>query len=381
MSWNEPGGSNGDKDPWGNRNKNQGPPDLDEVFANFRKKFGGIFGDKSGGNNKGSSSFSISFVLIGALVIWALSGIYIIDEGKQGVVLQFGEFHSISEPGPHWYPRFIQSVETVDISGVRSVNLGRNTSEALMLTKDENIVDVEFTVQYKVKNAKDFLFNVSNPTATLIQATESAIREIVGKNNIDFVIQEGRPEVAARTEKLIQDILDDYKAGIQVTNLNMQDAQAPEQVQEAFDDAIRSREDRDRKVKEAEAYKNDIIPKARGAAARLIQEATAYRDEKVARSSGEANRFNQILIEYKKAPKVTRERLYLETMQDVLSGTNKVMVDVKQGNSLMYLPVDKLMRSNKQGTSGEISIPDSINIPNVPQTNRFDDRARTRGAR
>ncbi len=384
MPWNEPGGSNNDKDPWGNRNKNQGPPDLDEVFANFRKKFAGIFGNKKGGGNdsSGSSTMGVGFIAGVLLVIWALSGIYIIDEGKQGVVLQFGKYYGISDPGPHWYPRFIQSVTTVDIEGVRSVTLGKNIAEGLMLTKDENIVDVEFTVQYKVKDAKDYLFNVHNPNATLQQATEAAIREIVGKNKIDFVIQEGRPEVAARTEKLIQEILNFYKAGIQLTNLNMQDAQAPEQVQEAFNDAIRSREDRDRKVKEAEAYENDIIPKARGAAARLIQEATAYREEKIARAKGEANRFDRILAEYKKAPKIYRERLYIETMESVFSESSKIMIDVKQGNSLMYLPIDKLMnRPDNNKSTVDINIPESISNRTQPDSNTFGERSRSREVR
>jgi membrane protease subunit HflK len=346
MAWNEPGGS-GNKDPWGNRNNQSGPPDLDEVIKKLSNKISGMFGGrKPGGGGIGGSSSggSIGFGLVAAVlaIIWALSGIYIVEEGKEGVVLQFGAFDKITNPGPHWYPRFIQTVEIVDVEGSRSVTLGRKASEALMLTQDENIVDIKFTIQYKVKNPKDFLFNVRNPDATLVQATESAMREIVGKNKMDYVLKEGRPEVALRTERLVQEILDGYQAGIKVTNLNMQDAQPPEQVQHAFDDVIKAREDRETRINEAEAYANDILPKARGKAARMVQEASAYRDEIVARAEGDASRFQQLLKEYERAPKVTRERLYLETMESVLGKSNKVMVDVKKGNSLIYLPLDKI---------------------------------------
>ena len=353
MAWNEPGGS-GNKDPWGDRNNQSGPPDLDEVIKKISNKISGMFGGgKSGGNGVGggpSAGGSIPFSLIGGIiaVIWFLSGIYIVEEGKQGVILQFGAFSEITDPGPHWYPRFIQTVDIVDVEGSRSINLGRKASEALMLTQDENIIDVKFTVQYKVKNPKDFLFNVRTPDATLVQATESAMREVVGKNKMDFVLKEGRPEVAARTERLIQEILDGYQTGILVTNLNMQDAQPPEQVQGAFDDVIKAREDRETKINEAEAYANDIIPKARGKAARMVQEASAYRDQTIARASGETNRFKKILTEYERAPKVTRERLYLETMESVLEKSNKVMIDVKKGNSLLYLPLDKIGANNSR---------------------------------
>lgn len=355
MAWNEPGGS-GNKDPWGNRNNQSGPPDLDEVIKKISNKISRLLGGrKSGGNGAGGSSGSSGSISLGLiagvlLVIWFLSGIYIVDEGKQGVILQFGAFDKITDPGPHWYPRFIQTVNIVDVEGSRSVNLGRNASEALMLTEDENIVDVKFTVQYRVKDPKEYLFSVRNPDATLVQATESAMREIVGKNKMDFVLKEGRPEVAARTERLIQKILDSYKTGLLVTNLNMQDAQPPEQVQDAFDDVIKAREDRETKINEAQAYSNDILPKARGKAARMIQEASAYRDEIVARASGESNRFSKVLKEYERAPKVTRERLYLESMESVLEKTNKVVVDVKKGNNLIYLPLDKLgTNANRRG--------------------------------
>ena len=367
MAWNEPGGS-GNKDPWGNRNNQSGPPDLDEVIKKISNKISGMFGGgKSGGNGVGGGSStggSIPFSLIGAIVavVWFLSGIYIVEEGKQGVILQFGAFSEITDPGPHWFPRFIQTKDIVDVEGSRSINLGRKASEALMLTQDENIIDVKFTIQYKVKNPKDFLFNVRNPDATLVQATESAMREIVGKNKMDFVLKEGRPEVAAKTERLIQEILDGYQTGILVTNLNMQDAQPPEQVQGAFDDVIKAREDRETKINEAEAYANDILPKARGGAARMVQEASAYRDETIARASGETNRFKKILKQYERAPRVTRDRLYIESMESVLEKSNKVMVDVKKGNSLIYLPLDKIgAGSSRRGVPLYEPTPQGVN--------------------
>ena len=386
MAWNEPGGS-GNKDPWGDRNKEQGPPDLDEIIKKLQNKFSGLFGGGGGGastRGRSGGGIGISFIAVVLLVIWALSGIYIVDQGKQGVVLQFGAFNKITDPGPHWYPRFIQSVEIVDVEQVRSVNLGRIPDEALMLTQDENIIDIKFTIQYKVKDARDYLFNVRDPDATLRQVTESAVREIVGKSKLDFVITEGRQDVALRAEKLIQDILESYKAGLLVVKLNMQDAQPPQQVQAAFDDAIKAREDEVRQINEAEAYANDILPKARGGAARRIQEAEAYREGIVQKAQGESERFLKVLAEYNKAPKVTRERLYLEAMESVMANSNKVMVDVKEGNSLMYLPIDKMMQSRPgQSTSrqGGVATPDYSSQSTTEQDVRTRDRLRSREVR
>ena len=384
MAWNEPGGS-GSKDPWGDRKNEQGPPDLDEIIKKLQNKFSGLFGGGSGAGRRRSTGggFGLSFIAAVVLVIWGLSGIYIVDEGKQGVVLQFGAFRDITNPGPHWYPRFIQSVEIVDVEQVRSVNLGRVADEALMLTQDENIIDIKFTVQYKVKDAREYLFNVRDPDATLRQATESAVREIVGKNKLDFVITEGRPEVAARAEKLIQDVLDSYNTGVLVVKLNMQDAQPPQQVQAAFDDAIKAREDEQRQINEAEAYANDIIPRARGTAARRVQEAEAYREEITQKAQGESERFLKVLTEYNKAPQVTRERLYLEAMESVMANSNKVMVDIKEGGSLMYLPIDKMMQSQRQIPVPAANETTSI-VPNemtTEQESRLRDRLRSREVR
>ncbi len=388
MAWNEPGGS-GDKDPWGRRNDEQGPPDLDELLKKLQQKFSGLFGGGGGrreGGSGRSGGISLGVILVGLLVIWALSGIYIVKEGMQGVVLQFGAFKTITGPGPHWYPRFIQSVEIVDMNQVRSVNLGRVPDEALMLTQDENIIDIKFTVQYNIKSARDYLFNVRDPDLTLRQATESAVREIVGKNTLDFIITEGRTQVAADAERLIQTILDGYNAGITVIKLNMQDAQPPNQVKAAFDDATKAREDRVRQINEAQAYANDVLPKARGQAARMIQEAEAYRAEVVSIAEGESRRFSQILSEYRKAPKVTRQRLYLETMEEIMARTGKILVDVKDGNNLLYLPVDKLQGQGGKRPLSETPL-DAMQVAPGPDStaqspgSRLRDRLRTREVR
>lgn len=380
MAWNEPGG-NGSKDPWGNKggNKQDGPPDLDEVFKKLNEKVTSLFGGKggrSGGSSSASGSKGIGFIAVILLVVWALSGIYIVDEGRQGVVLRVGAFDRITEPGPHWYPRFIEKVEIVDVQRVRSINIGATSHESLMLTKDENIVDIQFAVQYKVSNAKDYVFNVRDPDTTLRQVTETAMREIVGKNSMDFVIKDGRVQVAAGTKELMQNILNGYKTGLVVTNVNMQNAQPPQQVQHAFSDAVKAREDKVRLENEAEAYSNDIIPKARGQAARMEQEAAAYRDQIIARANGETERFLKVLAQYKKAPVVTRERLYLDAMESVLSNSSKVMVDVKKGNNLMYLPLDRLQ--SRSGNNASISEQDLENIKQVLPNSTNNSTSRTR---
>ena len=382
MAWNEPGGSgNGPKDPWGNKggNNQDGPPDLDEVLKKLNEKVTSLFGGKGGRSGGGSSSAGgskgLGFIAAILFVLWGLSGIYIVDEGREGVVLRLGAFERITSPGPHWFPRFIEKVEIVDVDRVRSINIGGTTHESLMLTKDENIVDIQFAVQYKVSNAKDYVFNVRDPDTTLRQVTETAMREIVGKNNMDFVIKDGRVQVANGTKDLMKDILESYKTGLVVTNVNMQNAQPPEQVQHAFSDAVKAREDKERLVNEAEAYSNDILPKARGKAARMEQEAAAYRDQIIAKANGETERFLKVLTQYKKAPIVTRERLYLDAMESVLSNTNKVMVDVKKGNNLMYLPLDRLQ--SRQGSS--LTVQDLENMKqSIPSSTDNNSTSRTR---
>jgi len=361
MAWNEPGGS-GNKDPWNNngRGGGDGPPDLDEVVKKMQQKLSGLFGGGSGSGSSssstgGSGGLGVIFVVLILIAAWALSGLYTIEEGKRGVVLQFGKYTETTLPGFHWFPRFIQSYEEVDISLIRDAHFGyTGTSgrgsnvdrEAIMLTQDENIVNIHLAVQYKVKSASDFLFKVSNPVATLRQATEAAIREIVGKNKMDFILTEGRSEVALEAKGLIQRILDRYETGLEITSVNIQKAQPPEQVQAAFEDAVKAREDNERLKNEAEAYANDILPKANGAAARQLAEATAYKESVIAEARGQTARFLSILTQYKAAPEVTKKRMYLDTLESVFSNSSKVLVDVKNGNNLLYLPLDKIINSS-----------------------------------
>jgi len=346
MAWNEPGG-NGDKDPWGgNRGGNQGPPDLDELFKNLQKKFGGLFGGKGGGNRGGSigsgGTVGISIVAIILLVIWCATGFYKVEEAERGVILRFGKHVDTVQKGLHWHlPTPIEKVIKVDITKVHTVPL-----RATMLTQDENIVDLEGSVQYQVANATDYLFNVRTPEISLSQATESAIRQSIGRTKMDYVITEGRGQIAIQVKDLIQKIVDSYGTGMHIIKVNIKHARPPEAVKDAFDDVTQSREDEERLKNEAQTYSNGVIPKARGAAARIREEAEAYKSEVVANAEGEAKRFTQLLKEYTKAPDVTRERLYIETMESVLSNSSKVLVDTKGSNNLLYLPLDKLM-SNK----------------------------------
>ncbi|NOY61875.1 MAG: FtsH protease activity modulator HflK [Gammaproteobacteria bacterium] len=373
MAWNKPGdGDNGNQDPWGGRDdKQSAPPDLDEVVRKLQNKLSGIFGGgkgQSGSDNSGSpqgpSSKAILFLVGLVLIGWGLTGIYIIDPAERGVVLRFGAYSTTTEPGPHWHlPYPIESVVRVDVDQIRTVEVGYRSrnggqstalvpNEALMLTQDENIVDIQLGIQYKVKSAQSYLFNLREPDLTLREATESAIREVVGKGEMDFVLTEGRGQIAQRAEELIQLILDRYQSGLIITSVNMQDAQPPEQVQGAFHDAVKAREDEERLANEAQAYANDVIPKARGAAARQMEEAEAYKARVVASAEGEVARFDSVLAEYAKAPQVTRERIYIEGMEAVLSKTSKVLMDVKGGNSLMYLPLDRLMEQGRVGAAG-----------------------------
>lgn len=357
MAWNEPGGNN--KDPWGNRG-DQGPPDLDEVVRKMQSKLGGIFGGRrggAGGKGGGPSFAGFGLILLIGLVVWLFSGIYIVDAGKQGVVLRFGKFTEATLPGPHWHiPYPVEQVEIVDVEQRRFVELGYRSAgggqsavvvprEALMLTQDENIVNIQLAVQYQVSDAREFLFNVRDPQSVLKQTAESAIREVVGKSEMDFILKEGRAEVASKTKTFMQTILDEFKSGLLISDVNLQDAQPPDEVQGAFSDAIKAREDKQRLINEAEAYANEVVPKARGAAARQMQEAEAYKQAVVAKAEGEASRFKALLVEYKKAPDVTRKRLYIDTIESVLASSNKVMVDAKSNNSLMYLPIDKLLEN------------------------------------
>ncbi len=347
MAWNEPGG--GSNDPWGKRGTESGPPALDEMLRRFQKKLNALFGGDKGGDSGGLNARSGMVVASVVVLIWLLSGIYIIDPAERGVEMRFGKYMVTTLPGPHWnWPYPIGAVEVVDVDQIRRAEIGVRTGEegdspgSLILTQDENIVDLKLTVQYKIKDVTAYLFNVRDPDATLSRVTESAVREIVGKNKMDLIITEGRKEIEPQLEKLIQDILDRYGTGLQMTSVNMQQATAPAEVRDAFLDVVRAREDEQRLINEAQTYANGIVPVARGAASRQMQEADAYKSRVIAQATGEASRFTQVLAEYRKAPAVTRERLYLEAMESVLSSAGKVMVDVKGSGNLLYLPLDRM---------------------------------------
>jgi membrane protease subunit HflK len=349
MAWNEPGNN---KDPWGGRNDN-GPPDLEEVVKTLQKKLSSLFGGGSGNSGSGGSeggegaasglpSNGLFMMLLIIVLLWLASGIYIIEPAERGIVLQFGALKKISEPGPSWHiPYPVEEVVKINVDQIRSFS-----HKAQMLTRDENIVDVELTVQSRIQDASDYLFQVNDPDKTIKDATESAVREVIGKNALDFILTEGRGVIAERIKESIQQLIDQYRTGLVVTSVNMQPAKPPEAVKSAFDDAIKAREDKERQENEAQAYANEVVPKARGAAARRLSAASAYRDQRVAEAQGEAGRFSAVLTEYEKAPEVTRQRLYLETVEQVLSQTGKVIMDADGNTNLTYLPLDRLMNQN-----------------------------------
>lgn len=364
MSWNEPGGNK--KDPWSGREQPPSPPDLDEVIKGLQDKLRGLFGGGSPGSG-GAGSHQVpgqlaSLVAAIALGLWTLTGIYVVDEGSRGVVTRFGEYVDTTLPGLHWhFPAPIEKVDVVNMdqqrfleigyrSGGRQQSLGSVPKEALMLTQDENIIDIRLAVQYQIKDARAYLFNVADPDITLKQVIESAQRAVIGKNTMDFVLTEGRSNVADEIKNEIQQTMDEYKTGIQVSNVNLVDAQPPDEVQNAFEDAIKAREDEQRLKNEAEAYANEVVPKARGAAARLMEESEAYKRSSIARAEGESSRFLKLVEEFEKSPDITRERLYLDAMQEILGQTGAVVVDVKNANNMLYLPLDKLQRQASSGT-------------------------------
>jgi membrane protease subunit HflK len=376
-------------DPQWGRRPSSGPPDLDELWRDFNRKLNGLFGRRGGGDGAGAppAGGTRGFgggagLLIGLiLAVWLASGFYIVYEGQRGVVLRFGKYSETTMPGPRWHlPYPIESVEVVNLEQVRTVEVGyRNNvkskvlKESLMLTDDENIVDVQFAVQYVLKSPTDYLFNSYRPDDAVLQAAETAIREIVGKSSMDFVLYEGRAEVAARAHKLMQEILDRYGTGISISKVTMQNAQPPEQVQAAFDDAVKAGQDRERLKNEGQAYANDVVPKARGMAARLLEEAEGYRARVVAQAEGDAARFRQLVAEYNKAPQVTRERLYIEAMQQIMSNTTKVLIDQKGGGNLLYLPLDRLVQ---MGGSAQAPQPAARPAESAPQADASTARSR-----
>ncbi len=357
MAWNEPGGD--DKDPWSGKGKDQGPPDLDEVVKNLQKKMGGLFGGKGGGRSFGgkggprSSKLVVALIVIVILVLLGIKGFYIVQPAERAVVQRFGAFHSVTTPGPHFLIPFMDTKTIINVDQVNKFG-----HRAQMLTKDENIVDVTLTVQFRVQDAANFLFQDADPVKTIYSAVESALREVTGKSSLDEIITQNRSAVAAMVKQNTQELLNTYKTGLVVTNVNIQDANPPEEVKEAFDDATRAMADKERVQNQADAYANDIVPRARGAAARQVEDAKAYAFKVVSEAQGETKRFLALLGEYQKAPEVTRERLYLDTMQQVLADTGKVLLDVKEGsNTLTYLPLDKLMQPGSRASLPATQLP------------------------
>jgi len=354
---------------WGKRGSgNEGPPDLDEMWRNFNRKLNALFGKRGGGGSDQGEPPSMrqlgggaGLIFLVVLVAWLASGFYIVVEGQRGVVLTFGRFSEVTQSGLRWrFPYPIQSHEIVDLTGRRTVEVGYRNNvrtkvlrESLMLTDDENIIDIQFAVQYVLKDPIAYLFNNRRAEDTVMQAAETAMREIIGKSRMDYALYEGREQIADSAQKLMQDILDRYKTGILISNLTVQNAQPPEQVQASFDDAVRARQDEERQKNEGQAYYNEVVPKARGAASRLREEATGYRARVIANAEGESSRFKQVLVEYNKAPQVTRERMYLDMVQQILASTSKVLIDAKAGTNLLYLPLDKIIQMSAAGAPPE----------------------------
>ena len=367
---------------------NDGPPDLDQIIKKFNQKLAGLFGQKPNGpGNAGGGGPSIpsnaamggGFALAAslALAVWLATGFYIVEEGSRGVELRLGKYSQTTSPGPRWHwPYPVETVEVVNISQVRSVEVGHRNSqktkvkeEALMLTQDQNIVDVQFAVQYTLKSPEEYLFNNRAPDEAVRQVAETAMREIVGRSKMDYVLYEGRGEIAARAKVLMQKILDRYTTGVSVSTVNLQNAQPPEQVQGSFDDAVRAKQDKERLKNEGEAYANDILPKARGLAARLLEEASGHKQRVVANAQGDASRFTAVVAEYEKAPQVTRERMYLDTIQQVMQNTSKVLVDQKGGQNLLYLQLDKIMQMSGPAASMSADpVAKSVTLSDPPAT-------------
>lgn len=382
MPWNEPGK---DKDPWGQRN-NEGPPDLDELLKNLKDKFGGLLGGgggKGGGpkipGEIGNISGIIGFAAIALTIVWLLTGIYIVDEGWRGVETRFGARTVVTQSGPHWrIPWPIEDVDQIDVANIRTARI-----DTKMLTSDENIVVMSLEVQYNIKDPQKFVFEIRDPDVTLVQTAETAIREVVGNNDMDLIITEGRAVIGSDTKAIMQQILDSYQTGLNVVTVNMGEAQPPEEVQDAFEDAIKAREDEQRIINEANAFRNGIVPKARGDAETLLEQAAAYKTRVVKSAQGETSRFDQLLAEYQRAPEVTRERLYLDTIESVLARTPKVMIDIDSGSNLLFLPLDQLISGSRINTNTGLDgqAGDITSRSLIDEFQRSTSRSRTRETR
>ncbi|SHF78617.1 membrane protease subunit HflK [Microbulbifer donghaiensis] len=373
MAWNEPGGNN--KDPWGGGggNRNDGPPDLDELLRKLQQKLNGLFGGGAGaGASGGSGGFPWSLVLIVLAVLYGLLGFYQVNANEAAVVLRLGKYHSTETAGLHWNPPLIDAVTKVNMTEVRTE---RTTGQ--MLTEDASIVDVVLQVQWHIDNAESFVLRVRDPLKSLQEATDSALRHVVGSTTLNGVISQNRTQVSADTQERLQQYLDLYLTGIRVDVVNLTDAKAPREVQDAFDDVVRAREDEVRLQNEAQAYANQVIPVARGQAQRIIEDAEGYKARVVESARGEAVRFEKLLAEYERAPEVTRERLYLDAVQVVMSNASKVMVDVEGGSNMMYLPLDKLAQDKGTQTVQRKDVSPAV-IDEVYE--RIVDRLRTEAA-
>lgn len=362
MAWNEPGG-NKPKDPWGGGE--QGPPDLDEALKKFQEKIHSLFGGgkRQGGGGNSKSPDLGGVALLGAIlaaVIYAYFALYQLDEQERAVVLRLGKYHETVNPGLHWNWPLIDRVMKVNVTKLQSVS-----HRSVMLTQDENIVEISMSVQYLIADPQSYLLKVKQPESSLEQAMESSLRHVVGGTVMDRIITDGREQVAVDVEERLRQYLEAYQTGIQVAKVNIEDAHAPSQVQDAFNDVPRAKEDRERLKNEAETYANGVVPEARGRAQRQLEEAMAYRDQVVARAEGEADRFRKLLTEYKKAPEVMRQRLYVDTMQDVLSNSSKVLVD-GQGSNMMYLPLDKLLERQAGTDSSGATNSGEVQLEQVP---------------
>jgi|TARA_B110000967_G_scaffold29711_1_gene27925 membrane protease subunit HflK len=339
MAWNEPGGG---KDPWGGKRGNDGPPDLDEALNQLKKKFSSFGG---GSNESGAPDGKnlLPIVVVVLLVLWGLMGFYQVDEKEQAVVLRLGKYHDTLGSGLQWNPKLIDKVYTVRVTEERQYS-----ARGLMLTQDENIVEISLTVQYNIEDAKAFVLNIRDPETSLKHATDSALRHVVGSTGLDGVISTGREQIAISTAEKLQTLLNNYRSGINVVKINIEEARPPNEVKSAYDDVIKAREDLERLVNEAQSYSNGIIPEARGAAQRMREEAGAYKSQVVSKAEGEAQRFTNLYIEYAKAPKVTRDRLYIDAVEKVMMNSTKILVDTESGNNMLYLPLDKLIQEGSQ---------------------------------
>lgn len=353
MPWNEPGGNK--QDPWTGKKRGSGGNDPEEILRKLNQKLNSLFGSGRGGDNGGNNnSAGLILLVVILLAVWLFSGFYTVDARQQALVLRFGAYQETTGAGLHWrFPSPIESIEILDVEQNRTAQ-----DRSTMLTKDENIVDIAVSVQYKIRDAQAYAFNVKDADSsqdqtlgTIYQVMRGATREVIGRNDMDFILREGREQIAIDVEALMQEVLDSYKVGLQIIKVNLTYAEAPTEVKEAFDEANRAREDANRFRNEADTYTKRIVPEARGQAARLLEEANAYKQETIARAEGDAARFTQLAAEYRQAPEVTRERLYLDTMETVLQGSRKILLDADNSNNMMYLPLDQLTASTASSSA------------------------------